>query len=316
MPPIPSVQPAGYRSGCRLYAENDTLTTIMSRDVGAYCTLLALVSLLFFLTTQEHQLPGSASAVHTTKSSHIFTENDYFTELERRLTRFRQRTGYVIKLVQAHGVAPQDMSVVATKQFNLLQKHDPESKGIIVVVVDRVGGGAAVTTSEPLRARFPKPEIEGKITAMLQRRAQTDTPEEIVHVILEHLNLWFYVLDPSNTSRFLVRYPTAEMILLVFAPVLGLLTGISSIAFTPVRYLRQWSRFWVCGVVGVCVAFVFAWIVRQPGGIYPGMFGYALGMGFIVSGMVGLLKKYWLYETFKGRQSGGWWNGPVHFRYG
>jgi hypothetical protein len=288
----------------------------MSRDVGAYCTLVAIVSLLFFLTTKEHQLRGSASAVrHTTESRHIFTENDY-TELEQRLARFRQRTGYVIKLVEAHGVSPQNMSVVATEQFEQLQKEHPESKGIVVAIISTATDGAAVKTSETLRARFPRQDVERKITVILQRRSHTFMTEKIVHVLLEHLDLWFYVLDPSKNSIFLVRYPTAEMILLVFAPVLALLTGISAIAFTPIRYLRRWSSFWVCGVLGICVAIVFAFIVRQPGGIYPGIFGYALGMGFIVSGMVGLLKNFWLYETFKGRQSGGWWNGPVHFRYG
>ena len=288
----------------------------MSRDLGAYFTLVTLVSLLFFLTTQDHRLTGSASVVlHTTEARRIFTGKEYFTDLEQRLSRFRQKTGYAIKLVELYGVAPQNMRVVATERFEQHQKDHPGSKGIVVVVFGTAGGGAAIKTSESLRARFPK-DVEANISTILQRSPQTYVAEQIVHVILEHLDLWFYVLEPSKVSMFLVRYPTAEMILLVFAPVLGLLTGISSTAFTPVRYLRQWSRFWACGIVGICVAIVFAFIVRQPGGIYPGMFGYALGMGFIVSGMVGLLKKFWLYETFKGRQPGGWWNGPVHFHYG
>jgi hypothetical protein len=289
----------------------------VSRDVGAYCTLVALVSLLFFLTTQDHRLRELSSAVrYTTEVSRTFTVSEYFSDLEQRLLRFRQKTGYTIKLVDVYGVAPQDMDIIATEQFDLLQKDDPKSKGIVVAIISTAEGRAAIKASEHLRARFPKSNVERKITSILQGRSQTFTIEQIVHVIMEHLNLWFYVLDPSKISMFLVRYPTAEMILLVFAPVLGLLTGISSSAFTPVRYFRQWSRFWACGIVGICVAIVFAFIVRQPGGIYPGMFGYALGMGFIVSGIVGLLKKFWLYETFKGRQSGGWWNGPVHFHYG
>ena len=209
------------------------------------------------------------------------------------------------------------MGVLAAEQLSLLQKDYPESKGSVVVVVLTTGDGSAIEMSETLRDRFPKQEGERKITAILRgRSSQTLTTERIVHVILEHLNLWFYVLDPSKSSMFLVRFPTAEMVLLVFAPLLGLLTGISSVAFTPVRRLPGWSRVWVCGVIGVCVLMVFVFIVRQPGGIYPGMFWYALGMGFIVSGMIGLLKQFWLYETFKGRQSGGWWNGPVHFRNG
>src|SRR5262245_5709891 len=212
----------------------------MSRDVGAYCTLVALVSLLFFLTTQDHRLRGSASAVlDTAAARRTSSVKEYFADLEQRLARFRQRTGYVIKLL--YGIAPQNMNAAATEQFERLQKEHPESKGIVVAVVSTATGGAVVKTSETLRSRFPKPEIEEKIAAMLQRPTQMDTPEEIVHVILEHLNLWFYVLDPSRTRTFLVRSPTAEMILFVFAPVLALLTGISAIAFTPIRYLQRWS---------------------------------------------------------------------------
>ena len=145
------------------------------------------------------------------------------------------------------------MEIIATEQFDLLQKDDPKSKGIVVAIIGTAEGGAAIKTSENLRARFPKSNVERKITAILQGRSQIFTIEQIVHVIMEHLNLWFYVLDPSKTSTFLVRYPTAEMVLLVFAPVLGLLTGISLTAFTPIRCLRQWSRFWGCGIIGVSV---------------------------------------------------------------
>ena len=286
----------------------------MSRHVGVYCTLVALVAVLFFLTTQQDRSRESPTAVrHATEPSRIVTVSEYFTDLEHRLARFRQKTGYAIKLVEVYGVAAQNMDVVATEQFDQLQREHPESKAIVVVVVDITGGGAAIKTSENLRDRFPNADVEKKIMAMLQGRSQIRNTEQVVHLILEHLNLWFYVLEPSKTSMYLVRYPTAEMILLVFAPIFGMLTGISSIAFTRLRYLRPGSRFWVCGVIGVCVVMVFVIIVRQPGGIYPGMFGYALGIGFLVSGIVGLLKRFWLYETFKGRQSGGWWSGPVHF---
>ena len=287
-------------------------------NIGAYCTLAVLVSLLFFLTTQDYRLRGSASAIFdSTEARRTPTRNEYVIDLEGRLSRFRQKTGYVIKLVELYGVARQDMSVVATQRFEQLQKAHPESKGIVVAIIGAATDGAAVRTSDALRARFPEQAIEKQIARILQRRPQTfASSEQIVHVILEHLDLWFYVLDPSKTSMFLVRHPIAEMILFVFAPVLALLTGISAIAFMPIRHFRRWSRFWVCGILGVCVAIVFAFIVRQPGGIYPGMFGYALGTGFAVSGIVGLMKNFWLYETFKGRQSGGWWNGPVHFRNG
>ena len=166
------------------------------------------------------------------------------------------------------------MEVIEASSLTWFKKTIRKSKGIVVAIIGTAEGGAAIKTNENLRARFPKSNVERKITAILQGRSQIFTIEQIVHVIMEHLNLWFYVLDPSKTSTFLVRYPTAEMVLLVFAPVLGLLTGISLTAFTPIRCLRQWSRFWGCGIIGDSVAMVFTFIVRQPEGIYSGMIGY------------------------------------------
>ena len=282
-------------------------------DASVYCTLVILIVLLFFLSIQPGELRPKARRQPDFSGAQ---EARYDADLEQRLRRFRQKTGYAIKIVKIAEERDQNLGAIASEQFNLQQVYRG-SNGTIFVLVNRTDGRVAIKTSDNLRSRFSQPEIEAKITRILRgESSESVMTERVVHAILERLNFWFYVLDPPTSLFLFVRLPTAEMILLVFAPFFGLITGISSIAFTPLGNLRWWGRFAACGCLAFCVVAVFAFAVRQPGGIYPGIFFYALGIGFAVSGIVGALKQFWIDETFRGRKPDGWWNGPVHFRYG
>jgi hypothetical protein len=80
------------------------------------------------------------------------------------------------------------------------------------------------------------------------------------------------------------------------------MVGLILMAFTPWGNSGTPARFLACGFLGCFVTVATAFLVRQPGGIAPGMVGYSAVLGFVVSALVGVLKPFWFTETVRGRK--------------
>ena len=124
---------------------------------------------------------------------------------------------------------------------------------------------------------------------MLEHRAKNSGTtieyivEDALHKLLARIDPWFYKLDPpsaySGVDFPFIRLPTAEIILFPLAPFLGVMTGIALMAFTSAGGLTGIGRFFVSGCLGCLVVVATVFLIRQPGGISPGMFYYGVGMG-------------------------------------
>ncbi len=242
----------------------------------------------------------------------------YSADLDWRLARFAEKTGYAIYIVVMDGDYRESLLSIGTEAFELNQLADKGSAGTVLLLIATQDARVAIATSKNLHRMFSRFQVERNIENILQQNAKQ--PEMAVEcaldAILNRIDRWFYVLDPPSPafgSSLLVRSPMAEMILLPAAPLLGLMTGLVLMAFTSAGTLPWLARFFVSGYLGCSIVVVMTFMIRQPGGILPGMFFYATAMGFTVSGTVGALKPFWFTDTFKGKKSDEWWAGPVHF---
>jgi uncharacterized membrane protein YgcG len=246
----------------------------------------------------------------------------YRTDLNWRLTRFAEKTGYAIHIVTMEGDYSENLLSIATELLESNQLENRASAGTVLVIIAAQDAQAAIATSKNLRGTFSRFRTQRKIENMMREFAKEPeiTVEYVVDAILSRIDRWFYVLDPPSPSIasyfVLVRSPTAEIILLPTAPLLGLMTGLVLMAFTSAGRLPWLARFFVSGYLGCAIVIVVTFIIRQPGGILPGMFYYGAAMGFAVSGTVGALRPLWFSDTFRGKTSNKWWAGPVYFRRG
>ena len=279
--------------------------------------LLALVVLVVPLRAESTELPQLSMQVNDFAA---VLKASYSADLNRRLTRFDYKTGYAIYIVFMAGDPNQSLVGVAGKVFELNQLERRGYAGTVLVLIAPKNGQVAIATSRNLRERFSGSQVEAYIRGMLEYRVtQSGNMEYLVenalHDVLAQIDPWFYRLDPPSVGFFLSRPPTAEMILFALAPFLGVMTGIALMAFTPVGRLTGVGRFFLSGLIGCLIVGATVFLIRQPGGISPGMFYYGVGMGFVVTGAVGVLRPFWFNDQFEGRKPGDT-TGPLYFRWG
>jgi len=130
--------------------------------------------------------------------------------------------------------------------------------------------------------------------------------ERRVEALLEILDPWFHVLDPpaAKMGPMFARTPIAETILFPLAPFLGLMVGALLMALTSAGQLGTSGRFLVSGFAGCFVAVAAAFVVRQPGGVVPGTLYYSAALGFIISGLIGVLRPFWFDYKVRGTKPG------------
>lgn len=166
----------------------------------------------------------------------------YSEDLNRRLTRFDQKTGYGIYIVFIAGDQNQSLDALAGKMFELNELERRGSAGTVLLLIAPKNGQVAIATSKNLR---------GKIFGITSRKqhseyagASSDCDRiyfgKSVTQDLGPDKPWFYRLDPPSVyiDFPFIRRPTAEKILFPLAPFLGVMTGIALMAFTSAGDLR------------------------------------------------------------------------------
>jgi len=175
--------------------------------------------------------------------------------------------------------------------------------GTVLVLVTVQEGWVLAEPSKKVEKKFLKLGTADRIKYFFRRESEYPEAavERRVEAVVKVLNPWFYVLDPPNKDwNLFTRSPTAEIILFPGAPFLGFMVGVTLMVFSSAGKLRALGRFLVCGLFGCFVALTAAFVVRQPGGIVPGMLYYSAGVSFVVSALIGALKPYWFTEQFGG----------------
>jgi uncharacterized membrane protein YgcG len=248
----------------------------------------------------------------------------YSADLDRRLARFDKSTGCAIYIVLIASDYDQSLTAIARDIFKLNQLEKTWSARTLLLLIDTRKGAVSIATSQNLHRSFSGSQVENKIQNMLQRRAKNPNitvdkiVERAVHDVLVLINDWFYMLEPptgrSSIDALLTRSSKAEVILFPLAPFLALMTGIILMAFTSAGGLPWATRLFVSGCLGCLVAVATAFLLRQSGGILPGILYYSAVMGFFVSAAIGALKPLWFNDKFTGRKPGE--PGPLYFRWG
>jgi uncharacterized membrane protein YgcG len=237
---------------------------------------------------------------------------DYVKELEVRLRRFNERSGYAIVIVIIRSGEDEQISKLISQIFanNGLERRGVAGTVLVLITVQE--GWVIAEPSQQIEQKFLKPGAPAKIHHFYKGEFQNPEAavEQRVQVMVEILDPWLYVLDPpvTNPELVLARFPTAEMILFPLAPFLGFMAGVMLMAFTAAGGLSAFNRFFVCGFVGSAVAVVAAFLVRQPGGIPPGMLVYSAALSFVISASIGTLRPYWFTEKIRGRSA----NQTIH----
>jgi hypothetical protein len=279
--------------------------------------LLALLILMLPMRVEPHDLPPLTMKINDFAS---VLDPSYAADLNRRLIRFGDKTGYAIWIVLIADDYNQNLTGAVQELFELNQLEKRGSAGTVLLVIDTQNSQVAIATSRNLRSKFSGLQV--KYQNMLQQyrghREWNVEVESAVDAVLTRIDPWFYVLDPpsvySGTGIHIIRSPTAEIILFPLAPLVGLMTGIVLMAFTSIGGLPVVPRFFVSGSLGCLVIAATSFLIRQRGGISPGILYYAAGIGFVVSAAVGALRPFWFTDKFKGRRAGE--PGPVYFRWG
>lgn len=178
------------------------------------------------------------------------------------------------------------------------------------------GLGYIVEPSRKLESKFLKTKaLEGiNHFADSEMKSRDHAVERRIEEVIKILDPWFYVLEPPSKANLISRSPTAEIILFPLAPFLGFMTGVLLMVFTSAGKLRAFERVFVCGFLGCFVTLGSAFLVRQPGGIVPGMVYYSASLGFAVSALVAGLKPYWFTETVRGTKPGEKFHPPFFGR--
>jgi uncharacterized membrane protein YgcG len=245
---------------------------------------------------------------------------NYRADLDSRLTRLADKSGYAIHILLMPGDYEGSLVNIAAGQFDLKKLETSSSAGTVLVVIATRDSRVETTTSKNLRGKLSSSDLEREIQSTMLRHSKE--PEQaiecIVNAVLVAIDPWFYVLPSPgpNVPASLVRFPTAEIILMPLAPFAGLMVGIILMAFTSAGNFPWLGRFFLSGYLACFIVVGIAFAIRQPGGILPGMLYYSAIMSFLVGGSVGALRTHWFADTFKGKTSDAWWGGPVHFRWG
>lgn len=231
----------------------------------------------------------------------------YVKDLEMRLKRLNEKSGYAIIVVVIPSGEDEQISNLIGQLFanNGLEKWG--LAGTVLVLITAKEGWVIAEPSQKVEKKFLKPGALERINHFFpgEFKNREGTVEGRVEAVLEILDPWLYVLDsPSKDLIFFAHSPTAEIILFPLAPFLGFMTGVMLMVFTPAGELPVFERFLVCGFLGCFVALATALLVRQPGGIAPGMLYYSATLSFAVSALIGGLRPYWFTYTVRGRKAG------------
>ena len=251
------------------------------------------------------ELPRLSGMVNDFRS---FLKVGYVKDLEVRLERFNQRTGYAIVVVVIPSGEDERISDLISQLFvrNGLEKWGLAGTVLLLITVQE--GWVIAEPSQKLEKKFLQPKALDRINHFSEGEFRYREPavEQRVQAVVEILDPWFYVLDPPSASRDFVfaRLPTAEIILFPGAPLLGFMVGVMLMAFTSAGKLHAYGRFLLSGFLGCFVTIAAAFLLRQPGGIAPGMLYYSAVLSFVVGALVGGLKPFWFTDIVRGRKHG------------
>jgi len=271
--------------------------------------VVAFFALLSTFGTSLHALSGESAhlsaLVNDSSSSLRF---DYANDLELRLRRFKERSGYAIVIVVIPSGENERISELISRFFAANNLEQWGLAGTVLVLITVQEGWVIVEPSQKIEKKFLTTWAAERIENISESESayREIALERRLQAVIEIIDPWLYELDsPSAKLDFAFsRSPTAEIILFPMAPVLGLMVGAALMAFTFAGGLRASGRFLVCGFVGCLITVVGAFLIRQRGGIAPGMLYYSAGMSFIISALVGVLKPFWFVETVRGRKPG------------
>lgn len=244
----------------------------------------------------------------------------YSLDLDDRLDRLDKKSGFAIYLVLVPDNHKYSLRDVTWDLFRSNQLENKGASGTLLIMIETKNAQVAIATSRNLSRKFWGLRAESQIQSLFHRYSKNTevAVEHVVHLLLAIINPWFYNLDPPSVySKFgvlLVRSPTAEIILFPLAPLLGLAVGAVLMAFTSAGNLPNVTRFFVSGCMGCVVVVVTAFVIRQPGGILPGMVYYGASIGFLVSAIVGITRPFWFVETIRGREAGEKFHPPFYGR--
>jgi hypothetical protein len=269
-----------------------------------------MVALAVFLEcyTPRQALPGELPPLSRMVNDFpSWLKPAYVKELEMRLRRFNQESGYAIVVVIIESGENEQISQLISQLFasNSLEQWGVE--GTVLVLITAEEGWVIAEPSQGIEQKFLRPGALAKIHHIDDGSDRRELAvERRIHAVLEILDPWLYVLKPpaTNPELLFARFPTAEMIVFPLAPFLGFMAGVMLMAFTAAGELPAFNRFLVCGCVGSVVAVLAAFLVRQPGGIAPGMLYYSAVVSFVVSVLIGTLRPYWFSDKVRGRRPG------------
>ncbi len=232
----------------------------------------------------------------------------YVNDLDLRLRRFNEKTGYAIVVVIIPTGEDKQISELIRQLFIKNQLKRRSVDGTVLLLITAKEGWVIAEPSEKVEKKFLRPGAVETVTYFYDDEFKhwDAGVERRVQAVIRILDPWFYVFDPPSTDPALIleHFQTAEVILFPLVPFLGLMIGIALMAFTGIGHWPGYERFIVCGFFGCSAALASAFILRQPGGIAPAMVSYSAVLGFVVPGMVAALKPYWFYETVRGRKPG------------
>jgi len=233
---------------------------------------------------------------------------DYAKDLDKRLRRFNEQSGYAIVIVVISSGEDEQISQLISQLFVNNRLGDWGLAGTALVLVTVQEGWVIVEPSQKIEKKFLTAWAAQRIDHFYEgeSRDREMAIERRVQAVLEIIDPWFYMLDPPSTRPVLglSRAPTAEIILFPLAPFLGLTAGVVLMAFTSAGGLRASGRSLVGGSVGCFIAVTTVFLIRQRGGIVPGMLYYSAGISFVIGALVGVLRPFWFNETIRGRKPG------------
>jgi uncharacterized membrane protein YgcG len=234
--------------------------------------------------------------------------SEYTEDLENRLRRFNEKTGYAIVIVVIPSGEDERISELISQLFAINRLEQWGSAGTALVLMTVKEGWVIVEPSPKIEKKFLTTWAAERIDGISERESKNReiALERRLQALIEIIDPWFYVLDPPSANPDFVFYrsPTAEIILFPMAPFLGLMVGAALMVFTSAGGLRAGGRFASGGFVGCLITVIAAFLVRQRGGIAPGMLYYSASISFVVSALVGVLRPFWFTEIIRGRKPG------------
>lgn len=278
------------------------------------------VLLLWFITLDAVSFaedPTPMAVKHFSDSSG-WTQQWYGEDLESRFADYARKTGVSVHIIVTN---EESLENLAWAYFHANKMEKRGANGTVVVVVSLQMRRIDVASSENFRAKFDNSRTQRSLD-ILARGDKKDFHyyiERLLHRILEIMDPWFYVLDPPGGQTVrgpsLAHSPIGEFIMFPLAPILGFALGVGLMAFTSAGGAGPWARAFACGWFGAVVSAAAAMlVVRQPGGLIPGMLYYSIGAAFVTGASVGALRNFWFPDHYRGRMPKE--PGPLYFRWG